>query len=142
MNFIKNLLKNPTYGNGVDFSLLFIRIAAGGFMLFGHGWPKLIKIMSGDLQFADPIGLGPELSLILVFFAEFICALFILVGFIPKLAAIPLIINMLVIILVFHGSDPFNAKELSLFYFIGYVVVYLAGAGKHSVQYMLMKNKQ
>jgi putative oxidoreductase len=141
MDLIKKLLKNPSYGTGADFALLLIRIAAGGFMVFGHGWPKLIKIMNGDMQFLDPIGLGPELSLILVFFAEFICGLLILIGLVPRLAAIVLVINMFVILFVVHISDPFADKELSYFYFVGYLAVLLAGAGKHSVQYMLSKNK-
>ncbi|HNS42139.1 MAG TPA: DoxX family protein [Taishania sp.] len=141
MDLIKKLLKNPSYGTGADFALLLIRIAAGGFMAFGHGWPKLMKIMNGDMQFLDPIGLGPELSLILVFFAEFICGLLILIGLVPRLAAIVLVINMIVILFVVHISDPFADKELSYFYFVGYLAVLLAGAGKHSVQYMLSKNK-
>lgn len=141
MSIIKNLLKNPSYGKNADLALLFIRIAAAGFMLYGHGYPKLIKILGGDMQFADPIGIGAEFSLILVFIAEFLCALFILIGFIPKLAAVPLIINLLVIVVIVHVNDGFARLELSLFYLFSYFAIFVAGAGKYSVQAMLSKNK-
>lgn len=41
---------------------LILRLIGGGFMLT-HGFPKLMKLINGDMGFADPIGLGPEFSL-------------------------------------------------------------------------------
>lgn len=60
---------------GIDLSLLLVRIASGGFM-FSHGWGKMMKLIEGNFEFGDPIGLGPEISLILTVFAEIICAFF------------------------------------------------------------------
>ena len=34
-------------------------------MLALHGWPRLQKVLSGDMRFADPLGLGAEVSLYL-----------------------------------------------------------------------------
>jgi len=138
MSILKNLLKNPSYGKNIDLSLLLLRIAAGGFML-SHGYGKMVKLFNGIVEFADPIGLGVELSLILTVFSEVLCALFILLGIIPRLAAIPLIITMLVIVFVVHASDGFGKQELPLFYLISYLVILLVGAGKYSVQSLLSK---
>jgi putative oxidoreductase len=135
---MKFLLKNPTYSANVDFSLLLLRIATGGFML-SHGFIKLTKLMADQIEFADPIGLGPELSLVLVFFSEVICALFILLGILPRLAAIPLIITMIVIVFVVHGGDAFGKQELPLFYLIGYLIIFLLGSGKYSIQTLMNK---
>ena len=41
-----------------DISLLLIRLAAGGFML-SHGFGKLQKLVNGNFEFGDPIGVGP-----------------------------------------------------------------------------------
>ncbi len=73
MSIVKNLMKNPSHGTSVDFSLLLLRIAAGGFML-SHGYGKMTKLFDGNFAFADPIGLGVELSLVLTVFAEILCA--------------------------------------------------------------------
>lgn len=138
MGLIKKMLENPTYGAKVDFSLLLIRIIAGGFMLT-HGYPKMIKLLDGNFQFADPLGLGVELSLILAVFAEIVCAFFILLGILPRLSSIPLIVTMLVAAFIAHAGDPFKSKETSLMYLLLYVVILLLGAGKYSIQSFLKK---
>lgn len=138
MSVLKKLVENPSYGAKVDFSLLLIRIIAGGFMLT-HGYPKMIKLLDGNFQFADPLGIGVELSLILAVFAEIICALFILLGILPRLASIPLIVTMLVAAFIAHAGDPFKSKESSLMYLLLYVVILLLGAGKYAIQGLFSK---
>lgn len=138
MSIFKSLLKNPSHGTSVDVSLLLLRIAAGGFML-SHGYGKMMKLFNGTFEFADPIGLGVELSLILTVFAEILCAAFILLGILPRLAAIPLIITMIVITFVVHVNDGFGKQELPLFYMISYVIILICGAGKYAVQNLFSK---
>lgn len=115
-----------------DVAILLIRIT-GAALIMTHGFPKFLRILEGDLGFADPIGLGPELSLILVTFAEFVCAIFVLIGFATRLALIPMIFNMLVIVFVAHSGDPFGDKELPLFFMLTYIALFLTGAGAYSL---------
>ena len=121
-----------------DISLLLIRLAAGGFM-FSHGFGKLQKLVNGNFEFGDPIGVGPEISLGLTVFAEILCAFLILVGLFSRLAAIPLIITMLVAVFIVHADDDFGKKELGLFYLINYLVIFLSGAGKYSLDKLILK---
>ena len=121
-----------------DISLLLIRLAAGGFML-SHGFGKLQKLVNGSFEFGDPIGLGPEVSLVLTVFAEILCAFFILIGFFTRVAAIPLIITMLVAVFIVHDGDAFGKKELGLFYLVNYLVLFLSGSGKYSVDKLILK---
>ena len=79
-----------------------------------HGYPKLMKVIEGDFGFADPIGLGPAFSLILVVFAEFVCAIALIIGFKVRLASIPLLITMLVAAFIIHGDDPVSYTHLTL----------------------------
>lgn len=123
----------------IDLSLLLVRIATGGFM-FTHGWGKLVKLVNGNFEFGDPIGVGIELSLILTVFSEIICAFFILVGLFTRLAAIPLIITMVVAVFVVHLDHDFGKKELGLLFLINYLVLFLSGAGKYSID-TLLRNK-
>lgn len=112
---------------------LILRIGFGGFML-SHGIPKMMKLFAGgEIQFADPIGLGATASLALTVFAEVICAVMIIVGFKTKWATIPLIFTMLVAAFVVHADDPFGKKEFELLYALGYLVISLLGAGKYSL---------
>lgn len=97
--------------------LLILRIGFGGYMMT-HGWGKVQMVLNDQsAQFGDPIGLGPALSLYLVTFAEFICALAIVIGFGTRLAAIPLVIAMGVAAFVAHGADPWTMGEAAQRFF-------------------------
>src|SRR5689334_6301320 len=87
-----------------DIGLLLLRVAAGGLMLY-HGAPKLFNFPERFTTFSDPIGLGPGPSLILVVFAEFFCAVFLIVGAFSRMVLVPLIINLTVIVFIVHGGD-------------------------------------
>jgi len=137
---LKFLLNNPKQTKNVDLALLLIRVAAGGFMLT-HGYGKMVKLFNGTFEFADPIGLGVELSLILTVFSEIVCSLFILLGILPRLASIPLIITMIVIVFVVHLDDGFKKMELPLFYLVSYIVILILGAGSYSVQGLMKKGR-
>ena len=122
----------------LDFVSLMMRLGVGGFMLT-HGIPKFERYINGDLQFADPFGLGAEPSLLLVILAEVFCSVLIIIGLITRLATIPLMIVMATAALIVHDADPFNKKELALMYLLGYVAIFLLGSGKFSVDYIITK---
>ena len=124
----------PAIPNGVlnSIGLAVLRLAVGGMMLT-HGWPKIDKLFTTPIKFADPIGLGPDISLWLTVFAEVGCAALIVAGAATRLAAIPLFITMVVAAFVVHGDDPFSKQELALLYGAGTLTLLLAGPGQYSV---------
>lgn len=117
-----------------DLATLIMRLVYGGLML-PHGYSKLTKLFGSweEIQFADPIGVGPVFSLILAVFAEFICSILIMIGFKTRFVVMPLIVTMFVAAFVIHGGDPLAKKELALIYFAGYLAIALLGSGKFSV---------
>lgn len=116
-----------------DLGLLIIRLGAGG-MILTHGYPKLMRLIGDEpIKFMDLLGLGPVVSLSLAVFAEFVCAILIMIGFKTRLAAIPLMITMLTAALVAHAADPFGRKELPLLYFLVFMGILIFGAGKFSI---------
>jgi putative oxidoreductase len=129
---MKPLLGTKASPSMVHFALLVLRIGVSAMMLT-HGWPKFTKILAGNFNFGDPIGIGSTPSLLLSTLAEFVGAILILLGFQTRIAAILLMINTLVITFFAHGADPFGKKELPLLYFLIYFTIYFVGPGKHSV---------
>jgi putative oxidoreductase len=116
-----------------DLGLLAVRLLAGGMMLT-HGIPKIDRLFGeGPVKFADPFGLGPEISLVLVIFAEVACSLLVMVGFKTRLATIPLLITMLVAAFYIHGADPFGEKELPLLFFTLFVSLLVSGPGNFTI---------
>lgn len=125
--------------NRADIALLALRLIGGGFMLT-HGWPKFQKVLAGDFGFADPLGIGPTLSLILTAGAEFIGALCIVLGLLTRVMSLPLMFAMLVAALIVHSGDPFGKQEFPLLYFVIYLALFLMGSGRFSLDAMLSKS--
>ncbi|HKJ49551.1 MAG TPA: DoxX family protein [Christiangramia sp.] len=125
-----------------DVGLLIFRISISILMLT-HGWPKLLKFFgSEEISFADPIGLGETLTFTLAVFSEFFCAAFIILGFITRFAALPLITTMFVAAVIVHKADGFGDQELPLLYMFGFILLAFTGPGKYSVDFFIRNKKQ
>ena len=81
--------------------LLIFRVLISSMMLF-HGIPKIEKLFSLPVSFADPLGVGSTTSLILTLIGEVLAPIFIIVGFKTRWASIPAAITMLVAAFVVH----------------------------------------
>ena len=126
----------------VDIGLLLFRIAIAGLMLT-HGTPKLLRFFgSEEISFADPLGLGEPLTFTFAVFAEFICSVLILIGLGTRLAVIPLIITMAVVVFVVHPEDGFGRQELPLLYLAGFVLLFFTGSGKYSLDHYFLAQKK
>lgn len=131
------IVNNQSNSSGL--ALLVARVGIAALMLT-HGIPKLFMLLSGaPVQFPSVMGMSPELSLGLAVFAEVVGSLFILAGFATRLAAVPLIVTMVIAATVIHGADPLGVKEPSLLYLLVYSVLFIAGSGKYSVDYLFSR---
>ncbi len=128
---------NPYF---LDVALLCVRVLVGLTMLT-HGTPKLLRLGNdGPLSFGDPLNIGPEASLILTIFAEFVCSIFIIAGLGTRLAVVPLMLTMLVAAFVVHKADGFGKQELAVLYLVIYFFLFIAGSGRYSVDRILEKS--
>jgi len=141
MLIMKKLLQIGAWEEYVNILVLILRVAIAAFMLT-HGLPKLSRLLvGGEIQFGDPIGLGPTFSFVLVVFAEFICSILVGIGLGTRLAAIPLMITMIVAGFVAHSADPFGRKEIALLYLLFYITLFVLGSGKYSIDYLLTRKR-
>lgn len=137
IKFFRNYIDWPA---GKDLSALAIRLVFGLGMILGHGLGKWQKFVSGDpIQFADPIGIGQEISLGMAVFAEVFCGILIVLGLLTRWAVLPLLFTMVVALFVIHAADDYSVKEKALLYSIGYLSLIFTGPGKYSVDYLLLK---
>lgn len=127
---MKKIFSAHTISN--DTGLLILRLLSGGAMLT-HGFPLFQKMLQGNFEFGDPIGLGSELSLLLAVLAQFICSILIILGVFTRFALIPLLLTMGVAFFIIHKDDGFGDKELALCYLGMYAALFLTGPGKYSI---------
>ncbi|QBJ85090.1 DoxX family protein [Chryseobacterium gleum] len=125
-----------------DIVLLVVRVFVG-FAMLSHGFPKLqILLEGGKIEFFDFMGLGPQISLILTVFAEFVCSILLILGLFTRVALGFLIFTMIIAGFIVHGADPFEKRELALVYLSVYLLLMVIGAGKVSVDHMIEKRKR
>ena len=131
---------NTSIGNfSSDVIILILRLSIAALMLT-HGLPKLSKLLAGgEIQFADPIGLGSNLSLVLVVFSEVVCSAFIAIGYKTKLATLPLIFTMLVAAFIIHINDGIYKQEKAILYILVYLSLLITGSGRFSIDYFKKK---
>ncbi len=139
MSFLNKYFDPGTDGMARDLGLLILRVSLGFSLIYAHGFGKLERLLSGNMQFADPIGLGPGFSLILAVFAEFVCAVLVALGLVTRAATLPLIIFFLVAFFIVHGGDAFGDREKSFLFLMGYLTILLTGPGRMSLDEKLRK---
>ena len=129
----KSMLFSAAYSkNAVDWSALVLRIVFGGLMV-PHGYAKLVGFAEKQHSFMNFLGLGSAVSLGLTIFAELICAALLVIGLYTRLALIPLLILTVVIVFISHEGDIFGKAFSGFAYLTAYLVIFLLGPGKYSV---------
>ena len=124
----------------IDIALLITRVAIA-FLMLTHGLPKISGLSANPVQFMDFLGIGTTASLALTVFAEVVCSLLVLLGLGTRLAVIPLSITMMVAAFHVHIGDPFAKQEMALHFLLVYVVLFILGSGKYSIDNFLSKAK-
>ena len=128
---MKKLLSIKYSDNGIALAALLLRLAIGG-LVIPHGYNKLVNFATLSSKFADPLHIGSALTLGFAIFAEFFCAIFILLGLFTRLACIPVIITMAFAAFYAHKGDFFNTGEKATLYLLCSIALLFIGPGKIS----------
>ena len=126
-------------GTFISVILLIVRVVFG-VMLMNHGIDKWANYQELSAVFPDPLGIGSPLSLGLAIFGELACSMAFIIGFLYRLAMIPMIFIMCVAFFRVHADDPFAVKELAFVYLVVFVLMYIVGPGKFAVDRWISKS--
>ena len=138
--FYNFLFPQSFRGKGVSFLILCLRVFFG-VMFFTHGLDKLANFNELSQTFPDVLGFGSYMSLMVSIFCEFCCSLFLIAGLMVRITVIPMIISMAVAFFDVHdGMLP--QGELALIYMIMFLILYITGPGRFSVDYLIDKKIQ
>lgn len=125
----------------LDLGLLLLRLVSGLLMAFGHGLGKVERFLSGEeIKFYNFGGIGPQASLGLAAFAEFACALLLVLGLFHRAALIPLMITMAVAAFGAHSDDLFGKGEAALMFLFVFIALFLTGPGRYSLDRYMFDN--
>ena len=123
----------------VSFFLFALRLVLG-ILLMTHGLDKWQHLTELSTTFPDPFGIGSQYSVLLAIFGELVCAAAFIVGFLYRLAMIPMIITHGFAFFMVHDGN-INEGELALLYFSIFILMYFVGPGRFSIDYLFAKRK-
>ena len=129
----------PQYfrGKGVSFLILFVRLFFGA-LFFMHGLDKLSNFNVLSDTYPSVLGLGSYTTLMITIFCEFACSLFLMAGLVTRIVLIPMMAAMAVAFFDVHdGMMP--EGELALIYLIVFLVLFMTGPGRYSVDYLIAR---
>jgi putative oxidoreductase len=121
-----------------NLATLILRVGLGVLMIPNHGWAKLSHFAERKEKFMSFMGLGSTVSLGLATFAEFFCSLLLILGLFTRLATIPLLVTIFVILGI-HNWKFFGEHELVPAFLFGYLAILLLGPGKFSLDARISK---
>ena len=127
-------------GKGVSFLILCLRVFFG-ILFFTHGIDKMANFNELSQTFPNVLGFGSYMSLMVSIFCEFCCSLFLITGLMVRITVIPMIISMAVAFFDIHDG-MFPQGELSLIYLVMFVILYITGPGRFSIDYLIDKKIQ
>ena len=128
----------PTKPNTTKVSLFLLAVRIiFGILLMNLGFQKWSNFQELSMTFPDPLGIGSPLSLGLAIFGELVCSMGFIIGFLYRLAMIPMIFTMSVAFFVIHANDVFVVKELAFIYLVVIILMYIAGPGNFSIDYFI-----
>ena len=122
-------------GKGVSFLILVMRICFG-VLFFMHGLDKLMNFNSLVNTYPSVLCFGSYMTLMVNIFCEFCCSLFLIAGLLVRLVTIPMIIAMGVAFFDVHDA-LLPEGELALIYFIVFIILFVLGAGRYSIDYLI-----
>ena len=130
-------LTSINYSNAAfNVAMLLLRVTAAT-LVITYGYDKLVHFAEKKATFMNFMGIGSTLSLSLVIFAEFFCAMLLIIGIFSRLVVIPLIIVMSVALFKAHNFDVFGMGEKAALYLACFLTILLCGPGKISVDGMM-----
>ena len=127
----------PQYfrGKGISLLILIMRVIFG-VLFFTHGLDKMMNFNELVQNYPSIIGLGSYMTLMVTIFCEFCCSLFLISGLLVRIMTIPMIIAMGVAFFNVHDA-MMPEGELALIYFIMFIVLFVTGPGRFSIDYLI-----
>jgi len=133
----------PQYCRGRVVSLIILALRVFfGVLFFTHGVDKMINFNELSYTYPSVFGFGSYMTLMVSIFCEFACSLFLISGLIVRITVLPMIASMAVAFFDIHDG-MFPDGELSLIYLIVFLIIYITGPGRYSIDYLIdMKFKK
>jgi putative oxidoreductase len=118
-----------------DGALLFLRLGGACLLWTYHVQRKLVSLDEEWLSFPDPLGIGHPSSLVLALISEGLCSFLVAVGLATRLASLPILISMSMVVVLLAGGFPDADLQSALLYSLIFGAIAVMGPGRLSLDH-------
>lgn len=133
-NFAKTVSRFLLCERLSDWAKLGLRVFIG-FMMLTHGIAKIEQFDTLKSTFPATMGMSSKLSLILIILVEVGCSSLVLLGFMTRLAVLPLMFSMIIAAFFTFSPISLSTAELPMLYLGIYTFILLAGPAATMIAY-------
>lgn len=137
-NFAKTVSRFLLCERLSDWAKLGLRVFIG-FMMLTHGIAKIEQFDTLKSTFPATMGMSSELSLILIILVEVGCSSLVLLGFMTRLAVLPLMFSMIIAAFLPFLRLACRRQNYRCFIWEFYTFILLAGPGRYSADAFFVK---
>jgi putative oxidoreductase len=135
---------NSYFDHRKDYGIIFLRLIIGWRLIDGtqdnvFSWDRMLEFRDFLEQHSVPF---PLLAANVSVWCQFICGILYLVGGFTRVAALLMIINFVMALLIVHGGLTFEQSFDALMMLFGSIFFLFSGAGKFSVDESLGKRRK
>lgn len=122
-----------------DEGLLLLRVVVGLYLAIAHGWgkigggPEQWANLGGVMEPIFGIGFAAAFWGFIAAFAEFFCALFVVVGFLFRPSLLLLVLHFLVVSLAHISGVIDGGPEMAVLYGVVFLSLFFTGPGTYSL---------
>ncbi len=140
---MKNLIKIITNTHPeekiIHIALLIFRILLSVELIVAHGLKKLGVGVAEAEQVPNPLHLPEAFNSLFADAANLVFPVFVIIGFLTRLAVLPILAVTLTGYFILHWNDALLIKDTPFMYSLCYLFLLLTGPGKYSADYYLRK---
>jgi putative oxidoreductase len=144
MTSIRDLISMRLISERPQAGLALLRVWTGATLFLRHGWEKQPAHWALFMaHFPNPIGIGSHPSFLIAFASDFVCLIFLIIGFGARWAALYCLGNIFVAWALVHhfaffGKGPGSDHgEMMVLYMGALLTILIAGSGAASIDRIL-----
>ncbi|KUY30371.1 DoxX family protein [Elizabethkingia ursingii] len=141
MKILQKLAYTKPLDGSFDWVMLLFRILLSVELIYAHGLKK-IGIGVGEAEIVpNPLGLPDAFNSLFADAANLVFPVFVIFGFMTRLATLPILAVTLTGYFVLHFHDAPLVKDTPYIYSLCYLIILFFGAGKYSLDQLIERNR-
>mgnify|MGYP003631905708 CR=1 FL=1 len=135
----KTIVATHLNGAAVHGALFLFRTIASLELIIVHGFKKIGIGVAIPEVVPNPLGLPENLNEILAIVANIGFPVFVILGFLTRLATLPILAVTLTGYFILHAHDSLLIKDVPFMYSLVFLFILIVGPGKYSIDSFIYK---